>query len=308
MNNSKIPVKDIEIKEDITVKTLINEFYYCGGFVARKIGVAAKIFKEMIEDRNCKVFLSFPACIVASGVRGVLREIIKRKYVDVIITTCGTWDHDIARSLGNYYHGSFDLNDYELRERNIFRLGNILVPQEVYGLKVEEFIRKLLSELYESGIKELSTYELSWEIGKRLGEDSILYWAWRNNIPVIIPGPYDGAVGLHIFLFQELHRDFHLSLYKDEKLLSELAFSNIKTGGLIIGGGISKHHTIWWNQFKDGLDYAVYITTAVEWDGSLSGARTREAISWRKISEKAKHITIEGDATVILPLIIAYVI
>jgi deoxyhypusine synthase len=76
-------------------------------------------------------------------------------------------------------------------------------------------------------------------------------------------------------------------------------------GALMIGGGISKHHTIWWAQFNKGLEYAVYITTAVEWDGSLSGAQTREAISWGKLKEKARHITIEGDATIILPLMIA---
>ncbi|MEM4057270.1 MAG: deoxyhypusine synthase family protein, partial [Thermoplasmata archaeon] len=74
------------------------------------------------------------------------------------------------------------------------------------------------------------------------------------------------------------------------------------------GGGISKHHTIWWNQFKGGLDYAVYITTAEEYDGSLSGARLREAVSWGKIKAKAKYITVEGDATIILPILIGSII
>jgi deoxyhypusine synthase len=74
---------------------------------------------------------------------------------------------------------------------------------------------------------------------------------------------------------------------------------------LIVGGGISKHHTIWWNQFKGGLDYAVYVSTADEWDGSLSGARPREAVSWGKISATAKRIMVEGDASVILPIIVS---
>jgi deoxyhypusine synthase len=90
---------------------------------------------------------------------------------------------------------------------------------------------------------------------------------------------------------------------KDEQILSDLVWNAKRSGALIIGGGISKHHVIWWNQFKRGLDYAVYITTAQEYDGSLSGARTREAISWGKINEKARHVTIEGDATIYLPII-----
>ena len=79
------------------------------------------------------------------------------------------------------------------------------------------------------------------------------------------------------------------------------------TAALIIGGGVSKHHVIWWSQFNGGLDYAVYISTAVEYDGSLSGAQTREAISWNKLKENAKHVTIEGDATLILPFMVAAV-
>jgi deoxyhypusine synthase len=95
---------------------------------------------------------------------------------------------------------------------------------------------------------------------------------------------------------------------KDEQLLSDLIWNVKKSGALIIGGGISKHHTIWWNQFRNGLDYAIYITTAVEWDGSLSGARPREAVSWGKIKEKAKYVTIQGDATVLLPIMFSALI
>ena len=53
------------------------------------------------------------------------------------------------------------------------------------------------------------------------------------------------------------------------------------------------------------MEYAVYLTTAVEWDGSLSGAKPREAISWNKIKEKARMVTVNGDATISLPLIIS---
>jgi len=131
-----------------------------------------------------------------------------------------------------------------------------------------------------------------------------MYWAWKNKIPMIVPGITDGAVGYQIWQFSQDH-DFKINVLRDEQFLSDLIWNAKKSGALIIGGGISKHHTIWWNQFKNGLDYAVYITTAVEFDGSLSGARTREAISWGKINEKAKHVTIEGDATVYLPMVYA---
>ena len=71
----------------------------------------------------------------------------------------------------------------------------------------------------------------------------------------------------------------------------------------MIGGGISKHHTLWWNQFRGGLDYAVYITTSSEWDGSSSGALVAEAISWGKVKDMAMQTTIHGEATILLPFI-----
>ncbi|MCU0861865.1 MAG: deoxyhypusine synthase family protein, partial [Methanomassiliicoccales archaeon] len=99
-----------------------------------------------------------------------------------------------------------------------------------------------------------------------------------------------------------------IDLFGDEQELSDLTFDAKETGAIIIGGGISKHHTIWWNQFRGGLDFAVYLTTAPEYDGSLSGAQVREAVSWGKVKEDADQITVEGDATITLPIIVASVI
>jgi deoxyhypusine synthase len=239
---------------------------------------------------------------VATGTRGVLKELVKRKLVDVIITTCGTVDHDLARCWKKYYRGSFVMNDAKLHEENVNRLGNILVPNDSYGMIIEKKMQELLQQLWKEGTKEVSSSQLCREIGTRIcNESSILYWAAKNSTPVYVPGITDGAVGYQTWLFSQDH-DFRLNLLKDLGELNDIVFTAKKTGALIVGGGISKHHTIWWNQFKDGLDYAVYVSTADEWDGSLSGARPREAVSWGKISAKAKRIMVEGDASVILPI------
>ena len=302
-------VKDIELRKGMTIDELVRQMLKSGGFSAKDLAVAVDILEEMIKDDRCVKFLSFPACIIATGTRGVIRELVKRKLVDVIITTCGTLDHDLARIWRDYYHGSFMLDDVELHKRGINRIGNVLAPNESYGIILEEKLQPIIEDIYESK-RRLSTRELVWEIGKRLegeenAESSIVYWCYKNEIPVFIPGITDGAVGSQLWLFYQTHKDFIVDVLKDEDELSDIVFDAEKTGALIIGGGISKHHTIWWNQFIGGLEYVVYITTAVEWDGSLSGARVREAISWGKVSEKAKHVTVYGDATIILPILVA---
>ena len=299
------PVKDIEINRKTSINDLTKKMFESGGFTAKKLAVGVDILERMLKDKDCLNFLSFPACIIATGTRGIIKEMIRKKMFDVLITTCGTLDHDLARIWKNYYHGHFLMDDKELLKKGINRLGNVLVPNESYGLILEEKMKQFLQGIYDENKNDLSTYELIWEIGKRVkSKDSIIYWSYKNKIPIIVPGPTDGSVGYQIWQFSQDH-NFKIDILKDEQLLSDLIWNVKKSGALVVGGGISKHHTIWWNQFKDGLDYAVYITTAVEWDGSLSGARPREAISWGKIKENARSVMIEEDATIALPIIFA---
>jgi deoxyhypusine synthase len=298
----KEAVKDYEFPEEMSVDELVNQMEQAWGFTAGKLAVGVNIMESMIKTRGCVKFLSFTGNLVATGTRGVLRELVKRKLVDVVITTCGTIDHDMARCWRDYYRGSFVMNDSKLHQEGVNRLGNVLVPNDSYGTIIEEKVQALLQALWKEGKKELSASELVREIGLRCCNDtSILYWAAKNDIPVYVPGITDGAVGYQTWLFSQDH-EFRLNLLKDSGALNNIVFDAKKSGALIVGGGISKHHTIWWNQFKDGLDYVVYVSTADEWDGSLSGARPREAVSWGKISEKARRIMVEGDASVILPV------
>ncbi len=304
-------VEDIKIGENTTIVELIEEFEKIGGFVASKIYRAAIVLREMLEDEKSFNFISFPAAIVSTGLRGILREFIKRNYFKAIITTCGTIDHDIARCYKPYYKGRFEADDEELRELEIHRLGSVFIPYENYGLIIEKVAQEFLNDIYQRGIKFPSTSELLELLGEYLNncprkEESIIWWAYKKGVKIVVPGITDGAFGYQIWLFNQNHKDFNINLMKDETYLSDTIYENEITGGLIIGGGISKHHLIWWNQFKDGLNRAVYITTAPEWDGSLSGAKTKEAITWGKIGRAAKHVTIEGEATVILPLLAGY--
>ena len=298
-------IKDINVNEIKTFPDLLNAMGEMGGFNASLTNDGFKIIQNMIDDSQCLKFLSFPAALVATGNRGLLKELIKRKYFDVIITTCGTLDHDLARTYRDYYQGDFDFDDILLDKNDIHRLGNIFIPKASYGEIIEEKMSHILENLYNSDQKNLAPSDIIKEMGIAIdNEDSILYWAQKNDIPIIVPGIMDGSVGSQIWSFSETHKDFSLDILKDQRIISDYVFKYKKSGALIIGGGISKHHTIWWNQFNGGLDYAVYITTATEFDGSLSGARTKEAISWGKISDLAHHVTINAEASVVLPLLV----
>ncbi len=301
-------VKDIRVADRPSLDRLVERMDSAAGFSARSVSRAVDLLVSMLRDEKMTVFLSFPADIVATGTRGVLFDLMQTGRVGAVVTTCGTLDHDLARCYRPYYHGEWDLDDRALHRQGLYRLGNIVIPQSHYGAVIERRMQRLLARLWKKGTRRVSSRELAWAIGEDIGsargQGSLLRAAFERKIPFFVPGVTDGAVGSQLWLFWQTHRELELDLFKDEQELSDLVFEARRTGALVLGGGISKHHTIWWNQFRGGLDAAVYVTTAVEWDGSLSGARTREAVSWGKVKPSARHVTVDGDVTVLLPLMV----
>jgi len=298
-------VKDYSI-ETSSISTIFNNMADSGGFESRNLSDGVNILLRMQNESKCTKFLSFVGALISTGARGIIRDMLRKKMFDCVITTCGALDHDIARTYDKYYAGDYRLDDIMLLKKKIHRLGNVLVPMKNYGPLIEEKVQTCLKDMYSNSSKrEVSTYEIADHIGSMLDESSFLYWAHKNKIPVIVPGIVDGAVGSQIWFFSQRHKDFKINILSDETMLSDLVYEAKKSGAFIIGGGISKHHTLWWNQFRGGLDYTVYITTGQEWDGSLSGAPIAEAISWSKVRTRAKQTTIHGEATIMLPFMYA---
>ena len=302
------PVQDIRIRPGMTARELVDALGEASAFSAKKVATAAEILRRMQRPGVTKV-LSFPAALCATGVRGVIVDMVRRGMVDAIVTTCGTLDHDLARTWRDYYHGSFSLDDRALHREEVNRLGNVLVPNESYGEILEERLQPWLVEMF-SDRKRWSTSDFCRELGSRVrheprSEGSLLRACFEKEVPVFVPGPTDGSVGSQVWTRYQQDRAIGFDLFADEQRLSDLAFAAKEMGALMIGGGISKHHVIWWSQFRGGLDHAIYVTTAPEHDGSLSGARLEEAISWGKVKEEARIVNVEGDAALILPLLVA---
>ena len=121
------PVVDYDFNKANTPRALIEQMASAGGFTATKFAEARDILAKMkleidavdADPARVSNWLSFPACLCATGTRGFFVEAIKRKMFNVVSTTCGTLDHDIARSFKHYYHGSFDLDDIELGEHSL---------------------------------------------------------------------------------------------------------------------------------------------------------------------------------------------
>ena len=134
--------------------------------------------------------------------------------------------------------------------------------------------------------------------------DSILYQAARNNVPIFCPAITDGALGFHLFMFQQKNSDFMVDVVKDFSNILFCTSQDERKGIICLGGGVSKHHAILSCLINGGLDYAVYMTTSRQFSGSMSGATTKEAKSWGKIKDDSDVATVIGDVTITFPLAI----
>ncbi|MBI2580880.1 deoxyhypusine synthase [Candidatus Woesearchaeota archaeon] len=300
------PISDIHIRKNMTVAEMVGQFKN-SAFQTHNIAIAAEILAEMVREK-ATIFLSFTSNIAASGIRGIIIDLVRNRKVHALVVSSGALDEDVARAKMPYFQGTFEADDAELGRKGINRMGNILVPNECYGY-LEEKISQLLRRIYSTSSKEFTATELIRQIGLNLDtENSFVYHAARNNVPIFCPGVSDGAVGLQLAFFQQAHADFKVNELKSAIEAIDFAMSakkKGKVGAIILGGGIAKHHTIISNILGGGLDYAIYVNSSSPYHGSLSGATTSEAKSWGKISENARDITVYGDAAVIFPLLIA---
>jgi len=245
--------------------------------------------------------------MISSGNREIIRYLCEHNMIDCIVTTGGAIEEDLMKCFIPHYHGSFDLNGNELRSKGFNRIGNLLVPNNTY-CTFENWFKPILKKM----VKEQEEKNIIWTPSKmvrRLGKEinnckSVWYWCFKNNIPVFCPGITDGAIG-DVIHFESYETDeFILDVSRDVREINDIAMKAKRTGMIVLGGGLIKHHICNANLMRNGADYSIFVNTGQEFDGSDSGARPDEAISWGKIRLEARPIKVYAEATIILPLLI----
>jgi len=297
-------IKGYDFNNSLDYDKLIDS-YETSGFQATNLAKAISIIKKMREDK-AYIYLGYTSNLVSSGLRDVFCYLAKNKMINVIVTTTGGIEEDIIKCLGDFKLGDFKANGKVLRKVGINRIGNIFAPNSRY-VEFEKFFQPILEELYSEQKKTgkiTIPLEIIWKLGEKINDEkSIYYQAWKNKIPVYCPCITDGALGDNVYFFKFKHPDFNIDITDDLKWFNDTTIGKKKTGVIILGAGIIKHAILNANMLRNGADYAVYINTQQEYDGSDSGAAPEEAVSWGKI--KGKYVKVFADATLVFPLIVA---
>jgi deoxyhypusine synthase len=240
--------------------------------------------------------------MISSGLRETFRYLVQHRHVSAIVTTAGGVEEDLIKCLAPTFLGSFNLPGASLREQGLNRIGNLIVPNNNY-CAFEDWVVPILDRMLEE--QEASKDEdepLFWTPSKlihRLGkeicnEDSVYYWAWKNDIPVFCPALTDGSLGdmLYFHTYKSSPRQLRIDIVEDIRRINTLAVRSKRAGMIILGGGVIKHHIANACLMRNGAESAVYINTAQEFDGSDAGARPDEAVSWGKIKADADNVKV----------------
>lgn len=293
-------VKDFTWKPNMTV-TEMTDLFGNLGYQAAELSEAINVVLKM-KKSNSKIFLTFTSNMVTSGLRGFFAQLCKMKIPNILVTTSGSIEEDIMKSFGEEFEMSnFYADDTALHERGENRVGNLVIRNESY-MKFEDKMSEYLKRVYQKK-KRISTSELLTEIGLMIeDENSILFQAAKNGIPIYCPGIADSSFGFQLFMFQQKHDDFIVDTILDmNRVITDLSFDD-KKGLISLGGSISKHYAVFAALLSGGFDYAVYMTTSSPQSGSMSGATTQEAKSWGKLKDDAEASTVKGDVTITFPV------
>ncbi len=281
--------------------------YATMGIQASNLARAIAIAKAMREAK-ATVFLSCTSNMVSSGNREIIKYLVKHGHVHCLVMPAGALEEDIIKTMRPFVLGSFEAPGRMLFEKGIGRIGNIFAPYDRY-LALERFMQPVFDKVYGEQ-RERGTPFTPSELARAMGlaaghEDSILTWAARRDVPVFCPAITDGSLGDLMHFQRQRRPDFAIEVVGDHHAIVRLALAAERTGAILLGGGVSKHYVLNANIFREGLDYAVYITTATEHDASDSGGSPQEAITWAKIREQGEHVKVVCEASIAFPLLVA---
>src|SRR5437588_9316719 len=301
------PIRHIDITQH-NVVPLVDAMKHTA-FSARDLSRAAEIYVRMLEDRECGVILCLAGSLISAGLKQVFVDMVRNRMVDAIVSTgANIVDQDFFEALGfkhyvapeEYKSGTLD---GELRELMIDRIYDTFINEE--ELRICDETTKIIADQLDP--RPYSSREFIRAMGIWLEEnrkvnllhsavDSIVYQAYKHDVPIFCPAFSDCSAGFglvaHQHARQQEGRDkpvVTIDSVKDFYELTQLKIHNPTTGIFMIGGGLPK------NFAQDivvcaevlGYDapmhkYAVQVTVADVRDGALSSSTLKEASSWGK--------------------------
>jgi deoxyhypusine synthase len=305
-------------------------------FNAAALVDAAKGYREQLEKGN-KMMVTMAGAMSTAEIGKSFAEMIRQDKVHFISCTGANLEEDVMNLVAHthyerlpHYRDLTPQDEWDLLERGLNRVTDTAIPEEEAFRRIQKHIVKIWKDAEASGERYFphefmyklllsGVMEEYYEIDIK---DSWLYAAAEKNLPMVVPGWEDSTMG-NIFASYVMKGELKASTMKSGiEYMGYLADwymknTDIGVGFFQIGGGIAgdfpicvvpmlyqdmeMHEIPFWSYFCQISDS----TTSY---GSYSGAVPNEKITWGKLDKEGPKYVIESDATIVAPLVFAYIL
>lgn len=285
-----------------------------------------------------KMFLTMAGAMSTAELGLTLAEMIREGKVHGICTTGANLEEDIFNLVAHdhyervpHYRHLTAQEELALRDRGMNRVTDTCIPEEEAMRRIERHILKLwqkadqekqrylpyefMYQLIKTGVLE-SSYQID-------PKDSWVIAACEKNLPIFTPGWEDSTLG-NIFVANVIQKkvsNFQVMKSGVEQMAALIDWYRENTkqeslGFFQIGGGIAGDFPICvvpliTQDLKEQCrlwGYFCQISDSTTSYGSYSGAVPNEKITWGKLDAHTPKFIIESDATIVAPLMFAYVL
>jgi deoxyhypusine synthase len=309
------PIGHADVWAGMSVGDLAVE-YGKAGIGAAELGRAVDVYAEMLDRDDVTNFFGLAGAMVPGGMRSVVADLVRDGHVDALVTTGANLTHDAIEAIGGKHHhgrtaeaGHERGHDEQLRDEGVDRIYNVYLPQEHFTL-FESHLRERVFPEFDDAV---ATSEFTRALGRAnlaandgVDEDAgIAAAAYEHDVPVFVPAIQDSVLGIQAWMHSQVS-GFSLDALADLTTITDVAFDAERTGATVVGGGVPKNFVLQTMlTVPEAYDYGVQLTTDPASTGGLSGATLDEARSWGKLEKSAENVTVLGDATITLPLLVA---
>ncbi|MEE9615294.1 MAG: deoxyhypusine synthase [Thermodesulfobacteriota bacterium] len=305
------PVEPLEVDAGRDVSELLKGMEETA-FQGKKLAEAVGVWEEMLKGKTF-VFFGLAGAMVPAGMRNVIVHLLKKRYIDCLVSTGANLFHDIHETLGwDHWQGSAHADDRELRDAGVDRMYDVYAIEEEFN-STDEYIFKFGESLER---RPYTTREFLSLLGKKLSKipkrdgarDGIVTAAHKAGVPIYCPAIGDSSIGIALAM-RDGEDNFLFDCIGDVKETAQIVANTKSSGVVFVGGGTPKNFiqqtevtATMMCKKTSGHSYAVQITADAPHWGGLSGCTFEEAQSWGKIAKKSKRVTVYCDSTIALPI------
>src|SRR5713226_7126477 len=288
-----------------------------------------QLFAERMLDADVTIGMSISGALTPAGLGcSCIIPLIKAGFVDWIVSTGANLYHDMHFALNLPVHaGSFKFDDTDLRDNDLVRVYDVLIPYSDGLMATDELLRELL--LQPEFQKEMGTGELhyllgkycaAWEHKNKLKDVSVLAAAYRAGVPCYTSSPGDSTIGMNVAGVELRGNKLRLNPSIDVNETTAIVLAAKRSGGrsgvVLWGGGSPKNFMLQTEpqiqevlRIKEsGQDFFLQVTDARPDTGGLSGATPGEAVSWGKVdpTKLPDAVVCYTDTTIAMPILTHY--